>query len=132
MKLAANIAGGVLGFLFVAFAILFALMFVFKVLPMPPGPPPGSPQELFMGALIPTGYMYLVKILEVIGGILVAIPRTRNWGLLVLGPIIVNILAFHILIAKGEGLFNPVLIIICLLAAFLLWAGRKAFAGLLN
>jgi hypothetical protein len=28
--------------------------------------------------------------------------------------------------------FDPVLIVLCLLAAFLLWAGRKKFAGLLG
>jgi len=73
-----------------------------------------------------------VKIFEVIGGLLVAIPRTRNFGLLVLGPILVNILAFHIFIMKGVGLANPMLIVIVLLAIYLLWVGRKGFAGLLN
>jgi uncharacterized membrane protein YphA (DoxX/SURF4 family) len=71
-------------------------------------------------------------VLELVGGILVAIPRTRNFGLLVLGPIIVNILAFHTFVTKGVGLANPILIFIVLLALYLLWAGRKAFAGLLN
>jgi hypothetical protein len=62
----------------------------------------------------------------------VAIPRTRNLGLLVLGPVIVNILAFHILITRGEGLLNPMLDIIVALALYLLWVGRKNFGGLLN
>ena len=128
MKLLSNLAGGLLGLLFVT----FALMYLLKLVPMPPPPPEGSAPALFMGAFVPTGYLTLVKILEVLGGILVAIPRTRNWGLLVLGPILVNILAFHVLIMKGEGLFSPPLILICLLAASLLWSGRKAFAGLLN
>jgi hypothetical protein len=76
--------------------------------------------------------MTFVKVLELIGGILLAIPRTRNFGLLVLGPIIVNILAFHVFITKGEGLLNPMLIVIVALAGYLLWSARKAFAGLLN
>ena len=67
-----------------------------------------------------------------LGGILVAIPRARNFGLLVLGPILVNILAFHAFVMKGEGLFSPLLLIITALAAYLLWCGRKAFAGLLR
>jgi hypothetical protein len=87
---------------------------------------------MFFGAFGPTGYMTFVKVLELLGGILVAIPRTRNFGLLVLGPIIVNILAFHAFITKGEGLFNPMLIVIVLLALYLLWVGRKGFAGLAN
>jgi hypothetical protein len=75
--------------------------------------------------------MTFVKIFELTGGILVAIPKTRNFGLLVLGPIILNILAFHILVAHGEGLVGLPLFV-ALLALFLLWAGRKAFAGLMN
>jgi hypothetical protein len=52
-------------------------------------------------------------------------------GLLLLGPIIVNILAFHIFITAGQGLLDPMLDVIIVLALYLLWAGRKAFAGLL-
>jgi putative oxidoreductase len=73
-----------------------------------------------------------VKVFELIGGILVAIPRTRNFGLLVLGPIIINILAFHVFIAKGAGLFEPPLVLIVILAVFLLWSERKAFAQLIR
>ena len=126
MKIASNIAGGLLGFIFVA----ISLMVLLKLAPMPPMPE-GTPQALFMGTFVPTGYLTFVKIFELIGGCLVAIPRTRNFGLLVLGPIILNILAFHILIMKGEGLFGPP-IVVALLALFLLWSGRKAFAGLMN
>jgi len=81
---------------------------------------------------MPSGYMHFVKTCEHLGGLLVAIPRTRNIGLLFLGPVILNILAFHIFITKGGGPTDPPLVVICLLAAFLLWSGRKKFAGLLN
>ena len=86
----------------------------------------------FMAAFGPTGYMTFIKVLELFGGILVAIPRTRNFGLLILGPILVNILAYHTFLAKGATLFDPMLIVICLLAAYLLWVGRKQFSALLN
>lgn len=121
------VAGIVLGLLFV----MSGLVVLLKLAPMPKLPE-GSPAALFMGAFGPTGYMNFVKVLEVLGGVLVAIPRTRNLGLLVLGPIIVNILAYHIFITGGEGLFEPVLGIIVALAAYLLWAGRKAFGGLVG
>lgn len=127
MKLAANIAGGLLGLAFIAFSVLFFLMAGKQ-----PPPPEGSPAALFMGAFYPTGYLHFVKVLEFIGGVLVAIPKTRNFGLLVLGPIIVNILAFHTFITKGADLFSPPIIIIVLIALFLLWTGRRAFLGLLN
>ena len=126
MKLASNIAGGLLGLMFVVFGLNFFLKFI----PMPPGPPEGSPPALLMGALIPTGYMAFVKVLEILGGVLVAVPKARNFGLLVLGPIIVNILCFHIFITKGATLIDPVNILISVLALFLLWSGRSAFLGL--
>jgi hypothetical protein len=100
------------------------------------GPTPqmkeGTPPAMFMGAVGPTGFMHMVMFFQLLGGILVAIPRTRNFGLLVLGPILINIVAYHAFIMKGEGLGNPLLIIPVLLALYLLWAGRKKFAGLLN
>jgi hypothetical protein len=122
-----TIAGVLLGLLF----IMASVLFLFKLAPTPKFPE-GSPIALFMGAFGPTGYMTFVKIFELSGGILVAIPRTRNLGLLVLGPIIVNIVAFHIFITGGAGLIDPMLDIIVALALYLLWVGRKAFAGLLN
>jgi hypothetical protein len=73
-----------------------------------------------------------VKVLEVLGGVLLAIPRTRRAGLLILGPIIVNILAFHLFVMGGEGLFSPVLLLICAFALFLVWIERSAFAGFLT
>ncbi len=130
MKHLPNIAGGLLGLMFIAFGAMFLLDLIPKDAQPPPGP--GSAAALFMGAFAPTGYLHFVKVLEVLGGLLVAIPKTRNLGLLVLGPIIVNILAFHVFITAGKDLFSPILIIISLLASYLLWVGRKAFAGLVN
>ena len=127
MKYAPTIASVLLGLLFV----MSSVVVLFHLVNMPP-PPDGTPAALFMGALVPTGYFTFVKILELTGGILVAIPRTRNFGLLILGPILVNILAFHVFIMKGAMLLDPMLIVIVLLTLFVLWSGRKAFAGLLN
>jgi putative oxidoreductase len=129
MKIASLIAGGLLGLLFLVFGLNFFLNFI----PMPNDPSPAdAPHKLFMAALAPTGYLAFVKVMEILGGVLVAFPKTRNFGLLVLGPIILNILAFHAFLLKGAGLFDPMILLICALAAFLLWSGRKSFAGLLN
>ncbi len=127
MKYVPTIAGILLGLVFAAGAIVYFL----KLVPMPP-PPAGSPAASFMTAMYPTGYLDFVKVLELVGGILVAVPRTRNLGLLVLGPIIVNILAFTIFINKGVGLTQPPVVMITVLAAYLLWSARKAFGGLLT
>lgn len=127
MKYAQIIAGALVGLLFIASALVVLL----KAVAMPP-PPEGTPAAMFFAAFGPTGYLTFIKIMELVGGILVAIPRTRNWGLLILGPILINILAFHAFITQGAGLFDPMLVLIVLLMAFLLWSERKAFLGLLR
>ena len=122
-----TVAGILLGLLFLMASVVFLL----KLAPEQKLPE-GSPIATFMAAFGPTGYMTFVKVCELLGGILVAIPRTRNLGLLILGPIIVNIIAFHIFITGGEGLLNPMMLIIVGLALYLLWVGRKQFGALLN
>jgi hypothetical protein len=125
MKHIANIAGVLLGIVF----NVVALNFFFHFFSMP-APPEGSPPAMFLGAMIPTGYFAFVKVLEIIGGILVAVPRTRPLGLLALGPIVVNILCFHIFLTKGARLF-PLPLLVASLSLFLLWTERAAFSGLL-
>jgi hypothetical protein len=127
MKYLPAIAGVLLGGLF----IMSAVVVLFGLVQMPP-PPEGTPAGHFMAAFGPTGYMTFVKVLELVGGLLVAIPKTRNLGLLILGPILVNILAFHVFVMKGTALLDPMLIAIVLLTLFLLWSERRAFAGLVN
>lgn len=128
MRYLPTIAGLLLGLGF----ITFGLMFLLNLMPPQPAPPAGSLMALFFGAFAPSGYLHFVKVFEVLGGVLVAIPLTRNLGLLVLGPILLNIIAFHLFITKGENLANPVLIVLVSLALFLLWVERKAFAGLVT
>jgi uncharacterized membrane protein YphA (DoxX/SURF4 family) len=129
MKHLPTLAGALLGLAFVVFGSNHVLNFI----PMPADPSPAdAPHKLFMGALFPTGYLTFVKVCEILGGLLVAVPKTRNLGLLVLGPIILNILAFHVFLMKGATLVDPVNITLVVLALFLLWSERKAFAGLVR
>ncbi len=125
MRLIANIAGILLGLIFNVVAWNFFLHF-FSM----PEPPAGSPPAMFLGAMIPTGYFAFVKVLEITGGILVAIPRTRPLGLLTLGPILVNILCFHTFLTRGAGLVGLPLVVASL-ALYLLWTERAAFSRLL-
>jgi len=122
------IAGILLGLLF----IMSAVMVLFNLVKAPP-PPEGSPAAMFFGAFAPTGYLTFVKVLELVGGLIVMIPRLRNLGLLILGPIIVNIVAFHLFIGGGfKDFANPMLLGVVVLPLYLLWCGRKNFARLLN
>ena len=110
-------------------------MFFLDVGPKPQYPE-GSAIAHFFAAFGPTGYMKFVKVFELVGGLLVMIPRLRNIGLLVLGPVIVNIVAFHMLVDDPKNLLNLqyfwMFYLIILLAVYLLWCGRRNFARLLN
>lgn len=128
MKNLPNIAGGLLGLAFLVFGLNHFLHF----LPDMPAPEKGSPPALFFGAIYPTGFLSFIKVCEILGGIFVALPKTRNIGLLLLGPIVVNILAFHLFLTDRSGLLDPPVIAVSVLAAYLLWVGRKKFCGLLN
>lgn len=122
-----GMAGVLLGLCFLAASVpvLFNLIKI-------PELPEGTPAAHFMAAFVPTGYIKFVKMFEFIGGIVVMVPRLRNLGLLLLGPVIVNIIAFHVFVADPKQLVNPMLDVIIVCALFLLWDARKKFAGLLN
>jgi hypothetical protein len=61
------------------------------------------------------------------------VPRLRNFGLLLLGPVVVNIAAFHMLLGGGIKDFrNPMLLLTIGLSLYLFWVGRKNFARLLD
>lgn len=126
MKHIPNVAGALLGLAFMA----FGLMFLLDLVPEQPPPPEGSWAAMFMGSFVPSGYLTFVKVLETAGGLLVAIPRTRGLGLLVLGPILVNIGAFHVFIMEGVGATDPMILGLAALALVCLWAERGALLAL--
>src|SRR5580698_8862058 len=107
--------------------IMASVIVLFNLVKAPP-PPEGSPAAMFFGAIWPTGYLKFIKIFELVGGIVVMIPRLRNIGLLLLGPVIINIIAFHTFVEDPKHLLNPMIIIIIICALYLLWDARKKFA----
>jgi hypothetical protein len=126
MKYLTAIAGIVLGGIFL---MASGMYFLGKMPKMEF--PEGSPVAHFFAAIGPTGYMSFVKVFELAGGFLVIWPRTRYFGLLLLGPVLVNILATHLFI-MGDGLKDPMTDTALACALFLLWTGRKRFAALLG
>lgn len=64
-----KITGGLLGLVFVVFGLNYFLNFL-------PNPPmeEGSPPAMFIGAMYSTGFLGFLKVLETLGGVLVAIP----------------------------------------------------------
>jgi uncharacterized membrane protein YphA (DoxX/SURF4 family) len=114
--------------------ILFGIMFItfganilHPFMPMT-SPPAGSPPAQFMEIMAPSGWMHRVGFFEVLGGLLVLIGGTAPLGLCILGPVIVNILIFHILLAGGEGITPGV--VVALLEIILIYAYRANFAGI--
>jgi putative oxidoreductase len=122
-----RLTAALLGLVFVVFGSNFFLKFI----PIPQ-PPEGSPAAMFLGGLFVSGMLAFVKVLEILGGILVAIPKTRNLGLLVLGPIIVNIFAFHLFFFGPASLLDPMMIGIAVLSAWQVLAAGKAFWNFLK
>jgi hypothetical protein len=127
MKYLPTIASVLLGLIF----LIASVPFLLGKIPPQPAPPAGSAMEAFNNAFGPTGYLTFVKVCELLGAILVLIPKTRNFGLLVLTPIVVNIVAFSAFIAGG-GMGNPLLIGAEVLIVYLFIAERRAFLGLIR
>lgn len=128
MKIAAAIAGVLLGLLFIVSSVL-VLFNLIKDMPPPASPEAGQLMVVF-GT---TGYLTFVKVCELVGGVLVLLPRTRALGLLLLGPIITNILVFHQFVAKdGLVILNPTLVVMSALALFLVWADRAKWKALVS
>jgi len=123
MKIAAIIVRILLGFVFVVFGSNIFLHF------MPAPPPPATLAGDFSKALMQSHYIYVVGLLQVIGGLLLLIGRYVPLGLALLGPVILNILLFHVFL-DPSGL--PLAIIVAILALFLLWRYRTNFAGLVK
>jgi len=68
-----------------------------------------------------------VMALQLVGGLLVLSGRFLPLGLLLLGPVIVNILLYHLLLDHFGG---SIAIVVALLWVFLFWRYRQYFASL--
>ncbi|MFN7141373.1 MAG: hypothetical protein ACK4UN_18760 [Limisphaerales bacterium] len=107
-----------------AIFILFGANYWFKFIPMPP---PSGDAAAFIGAMYMSGYLAVVKGLEVLGGCLLISKRTAPLGLLILGPIVVNIVLFDLLLVRA---FNPLGAIVSVLSMLALWEVRGRFVAL--
>ena len=97
MKIVTIIARVLLGLIFVVFGFNGFLHFIHM-------PPPTNPAAIqFFTAVGTTGYMNVVFLLQIIGGLLVLLGFFVPLGLTILCPIIVNIVLFHAYMAP-EGL----------------------------
>ncbi len=124
MKIAIIVVRSLLGLLFVFSAIVV----LFKV-PMDAPVPTGNALT-FMTGLMATGYfMTLLKVVELICGILLIANLWAPLATVALFPISINILFFHAFLDDPKNLPSAVFVILANL--FLAYAYRKNYAGLL-
>jgi uncharacterized membrane protein YphA (DoxX/SURF4 family) len=94
------------------------------------GPPPEMHGQAgaFITALISSGYMYVIAMLQVLGGLCLLLgARFVPLGLTLLGPVIVNIVLYHLFL-DTSGL--PMAIVTAALSLFLLWIYRFKFPAI--
>jgi putative oxidoreductase len=119
MKILAQIPSILLAFLF----LFGGLNFFFGFVPNPPlTGNPAKFMELFAG----TGYLRVIKILEIVGGSLILFPTRRALALVILTPIVVNILLFEIFISNEPS----VGIVLAILAVIAIYQERDRFKGI--
>ena len=121
MKTAIVISRFILGLGFV----VFGLNILHPFIPQPPIPD-GSLPARFMGVMGPSHWMALAGLFQVFGGVFVLLGRTAPIGLTLLGPVLMNILAFHILLMGGAGIAPG--LVFSVLELFLIYTYRSYFA----
>jgi len=121
MKTAIVISRFIIGLVFV----VFGLNILHPFLPQPPIPE-GSLPARFMGVMGPSHWMALAGLFQVFGGVFVLLGRTAPIGLTLLGPVLVNILAFHILLMGGAGIAPG--LVFSGFELFLIYSYRSYFA----
>jgi hypothetical protein len=120
-----KIVGTIARYLLALIFLFFGSNLLFHFLPNPPMPTGLAGQ--FTLALIAAHYFYVVGAIMVISGILLALNRFVGLGLTLLGPVLFNILTYHLLMNPsgiGLGAFATLL---WLLVA---WEHRVVFARL--
>ncbi len=108
--------------------LLFAwggISYLFKLVEMPPQT---GDMATFMKLFGDTGYMTSIKIFELIGGILLFLPKTRAIGWLVILPISINILLFELHLAHQPGI-GVACVLLCALGIYL---EKDKYMGLIS
>jgi putative oxidoreductase len=121
MRIAALIARILLGLIFFVFGLNGFLQFLSM------GPMPAGLAGQYITVMMQSHYLYFVAAIQVAGGALLLIGRYIPLALTLLGPVIVNILLYHLLLnLKGM----PMAIIVTILWGIVFYRNRQYFSGL--
>ena len=121
MKILTLIARLLLGLIFVVFGLNGFLNFINM------GPMPSGLAGQFIGALALSHYFWVVAALQVAGGALLLVNRFVPLGLVLLGPVIVNIILYHVFL-NPIGIALAIIVVILWLIVF--YAHRQYFTGI--
>src|ERR1041384_1288350 len=121
MRIVTLIARILLGLMFLVLGLNGFLNFLSM------GPPPTGLAGQFMGALFQSHYYWVIAALQVVGGVLLLVGRYVPLGLVLLGPVIVNILLYHIFLnPAGMGMA----LVVTVLWFIVFYAYHQYFAGI--
>jgi uncharacterized membrane protein YphA (DoxX/SURF4 family) len=121
MKILVLISRLLLGLVFFVFGLNGFLQFI-PVKEMPTGL-----ALQFITALMQSHYVLVVSVTQLIGGVLLLVNRYIPLSLALLGPVIVNILCYHIFL-WSQGL--PIAAVVAILWFILFFYYRQYFSGL--
>ena len=122
MKIVLLIARLLLGLIFVVFGLNGFLNFLSM------GPMPTGLAGQFVGALVLSHYFWVVAALQIIGGVLLLVNRFVPLALVLLGPVIVNIICYHVFLNHGGAGFAAVVTILWLTVFY---GKRQYFSGII-
>ena len=91
------------------------------------GPMPTGLAGQFMGALILSHYYWVVAALQIAGGVLLLVNRFVPLALVLLGPVIVNILCYHVFLNQAGA--APA-VVVTILWFIVFYANRQHFSGI--
>ncbi len=125
MKTISTILRVVLGLIFVIFGLNFYLQFI------PLQIPQDGPIGAFMGGLSAAPYLWhVVKVTEIVGGLLLISGTYVPFALTILFPITLNIFLFHTVMTPiGDAIMAIVMMVIHI---FLFYTFRASYAGVLD
>src|SRR4029077_16381661 len=114
------IARILLGLVFLIFGLNGFLNFL--SMPMPTGL-----AGQFMGALFLSHYYWVVAALQIAGGLLLLVNRFVPLALVLLGPVIVNILCYHLFLNHAGA---PPAVVVTVLWFIVFYGKRQYFSGI--
>src|SRR3977135_758084 len=120
MKIVTLIARLLLGLIFVVFGLNGFLNFI-------KGPMPSGLAGQFVGALVLSHYFWVVAALQIAGGVLLLANRFVPLGLVLLGPVIVNIICYHVFLNPSGAVPAAVVTVLWLIVFY---GKRQYFSGI--